>query len=133
MLKNYEFLSSRIKSGWVSEKMYSKLIQCSKIALCIPNQGNVDDITGRSIEIPAIGTLLCVIRTKIHEKIFIENKEAIFFSNANECYRKCKDLLLDANKLKKIAHRGHVKVTKILKTDSESLMKKIVTKAFDDN
>ena len=33
--KNYEFLSSRIKSGWVSEKMYSKLIQCSKIALSI--------------------------------------------------------------------------------------------------
>ena len=131
--KNYEFLKSKIKLGNVPRKLYPKLIQCSKIALSIPSQENLDDISGRSIEIPAIGTLLCAKRTKRHEKIFAENKEAIFFSNAKECYRKCIDLLLDANKLKKIAHRGHVKVTKILKTDSESLMKKIITKALDDN
>ena len=50
-----------------------------QIALQIPSKGNLDDISGRSIEIPAIGTLLCAKRTKIHKKIFIENKEAVFF------------------------------------------------------
>ena len=129
---NFQFLSSRIKLGYVSDKLYPKLIQCSKIALCIPSQGNVDDICGRSIEIPEIGTLLCVFRTKIHEKIFIENKEAIFFKNAKECYRKCHNLLRNEKKLKKIAYRGHIKVTKILKADSESLVKIIVSKVFQE-
>ena len=128
--KNYEFLSTNIKLGPVSDKLYIKLIQSSKIALNIPSQGNQDDISGRSIEIPAIGTLLCAIRTKRHEKVFIENKEAIFFKNEKECYRKCKNLLLNVSKLNKIAHRGHIKITKVLKLDSERMVKKIVSEVF---
>ena len=111
--------------------MYSKIIQCSKIALSFPSQENLDDITNKSLEIPAIGTLLCAFKTNIHKKIFIENKEAVFFKNEKECYKKCKDLLLNVNKLKKIAYRGHIKVTRVLKPDYESAVKKIISKLFD--
>ena len=63
---------------------------------------NIDDITERSIEIPGIGTLLCATRTRSHQKILIENKEAIFFKNANECYKKCNSLLSDIRKINKM-------------------------------
>ena len=129
--KNYKFLSSRVNLVRPSEKVYSKLIQSAKIALSIPSEGNLDDISGKSIEIPAIGTLLCAKRTKIHKKIFIENKEAVFFKDEKECYRKCNDFLLNVNKLEKIAHLGHIKITKILKADTENMVKKIISKVFE--
>ena len=128
--KNLEYLKSHINLGQVSLETYIKLIQCAKIALCIPSQRNLDDISARSIEIPAIGTLLCAIRTKIHEKILVENKEAIFFKNEKECYNKCQNLLLNPKKLEKIAHKGHVKITKVLKANSENMVKKIIYKVF---
>lgn len=127
---NYESMKSKIKLGHVYNPLYSKLIQCAKIALCLTSKGNLDSITARSCEIPAIGTLLCANRTKAHQSNFVENKEAIFFKKANECYKKCKYLLQHGKKIKKIAYRGHIKVTKILKSDNHSLIKKIVSKVF---
>ena len=64
--------------------------------------GNKDNITKRSIEIPAIGTLMCANRTKAHNKILVEDKEAVFFSNAEECYKKCIKLLSNSKKLRKL-------------------------------
>ena len=129
---NYELMKSKIKLGHIYNPLYSKLIQCAKIALCMPSKGNLDTITARSIEIPAIGTLLCATRTKSHQKIFVENREAIFFKNVNECYEKCKYLLHNRKKLKKISYRGHIKVTKILEADNHSLIKKIISKVFQE-
>ena len=129
---NYRFLQSKIVLGQVNHPLYSKLIQCAKIALCQLSKGNLDSITKRSVEIPAIGTLLCAPRTKAHKNVFIENKEAIFFGNVNECFRKCKSLLSNINKINKISYSGHIKVTKILKQDNEAMVKKIVSKVLED-
>ena len=130
---NYESMKSRIKLGHIHEPLYSKMIQCTKIALCIPSKGNLDGITRRSTEIPAIGTLLCATRTKEHQNVFVENKEAIFFKSANECYKKCEYLLNNTKKIKKISYRGHIKVTKILKLENLLLIKKIITKLLGKN
>ena len=35
---------------------------------------NLDEITRRSIEIPAIGSLLCAKRTKTHKKLVVYKK-----------------------------------------------------------
>ena len=83
----------------------SKIIQCSKISLCLPSMGNVDGLTRRSIEIPAIGTLLIASRTIDHKKLFKENKEAIFFDDVNECYKKCILYLKNNKKREQIAKR----------------------------
>ena len=90
---DYETMKLRIKVGHVFNPDYSKLIQNAKVALCLFSKGNLDTITARSIEIPAIGSLLCAKRTKTHKKVFAENKEAIFFKDAKECVQKCKKLL----------------------------------------
>ena len=131
--KNYNFLKPYITLGHVNDPNYSKLIYKSKIALCLPSVGNNDDITKKSIEIPAIGTLLCTTRTKSHLETFEEDKEAIFFKDEKECYLKCNNLLNDIKNIERIALKGHIKVTRVLKTDFESVIKKIVHITFNKN
>ena len=53
--------------------------------LCLFSEENKDTITARSKEIPAIGTLLCSLRTKAMKKILVENKEAIYFATPKVC------------------------------------------------
>ncbi len=125
---DYSLIKSKITLGHVHDPLYSKLIQCSKISLCLPSLGNVDGLTRRSIEIPAIGTLLCATRTPEHKNLFIENREAIFFNDAKECYKKCVTLLKNEKKIKQIANNGYVKVTKVLKPDYLSTIKAIMKK-----
>ena len=67
---NYSLIKSKITLGHIHNPLYSKLIQCSKISICLPSEGNVDDITLRSVEIPVIGTLLCATRKTEHKNIF---------------------------------------------------------------
>ena len=128
--ENYNFLKPYVTLGHVNDPNYSKLIYKSKIALCLPSAGNNDDITKKTIEIPAIGTLLGATKTLAHKKIFKENREAFFFNNPKECYSKSTKLLTNIKKIERIAFQGHLKVTKILKTDFENTIKKIVIKTF---
>ena len=125
--KLYSSLKSRIVLGHVDHPLYSKLVYCSKIVIGLVSKGNKDDITDRTIEVPAIGSLLCAIGTKTHKKLFIENKEAIFFKNADECFQKCKKLLRNEKLIKKISLNGYLKVTKKLKLSTDEIIKKIVS------
>ena len=127
---DYQSFKSNVKLDHVSHPNYSKLIQNSKIALCLFAEGNLDTITARSIEIPAIGTLLFSLRTTAMKNILVENKEAIFFSSPKECFEKCKHYLKNQKKAQKIANKGHIKITKILKPSHENLIKKIVKYVF---
>ena len=129
---NFELLKSKIKLGHVFSPNYSKLIQCAKIAICLFSKGNLDNVTARSIEIPAIGTLLCSLRTKEMKEIFIENKEAIFFNSPTDCFKKCKYYLKNTRIRKKIAQKGNIKITKILKPNNDMLIKKITSIVFKD-
>jgi len=129
--QNYESLKQIIKPGNVIPKTYSKIIQTAKIAICLFADENLDTITARSTEIPAIGTLLCSLRTVAMKKILIENKEAIYFKDPKECYKKCQYYLKNYKLAEKIAHRGYIKITKVLKVSNDDLTKKIVNKVFD--
>ena len=123
---SFENFKKHVILGHVRDPLYSKLIQSSKIAICLPSHGNFDEITKRSVEIPAIGGLLCAKKTNEHSKLFKENEEAIFFKNVNECYIKCKSLLNDYNKIKKIKSNGYKKISKIIKVDYYNMIKNIL-------
>ena len=129
---NYESLKSNIKLGNVFNPNYAKLIQNAKIAICLFSKKNLDTITARSIEIPAIGTLLCSFRTKTMKETFIENKEAVFFNNSIECFKKCKYYLNNPKIMEKIAKNGNIKITKILKPNNDLLIKKIINTVFNN-
>ncbi len=129
--KNYNSLKNIIKLGNVKNPDYSKLIQSSKIALCLFSEQNLDTITARSVEIPAIGTLICSFRTKSMSNILIENKEAIYFRSPEECFKKCCYYLNNPMKAKDIANRGKIKITKILKLNHENLMKQVIKRVLN--
>ena len=93
--------------GTRSDEEYAHAIQCAKICLGLLSKGNRDLHTTRSLEIPALGGLLCAERTVEHQQMYCEGEEAVFWSNAEECALVCRDLLADDARRQMIALRGH--------------------------
>ena len=127
---NYELLKSFVKLGHVENPRYSKIIQNSKITLCLFSEDNLDTITARTIEIPAIGSLLMCFKTNAVSKLFKEDREAIFFKTPKECFEKCNYYLNNIVKAQRIAKKGNFKITKLKKLSNEDFVKKIVNSLF---
>jgi hypothetical protein len=76
---------------------YIKAIQCSKVALGLLSRGNRDLHTTRSAEVPFIGgAVFCAQRTIEHSFLLEEGEEALFWDDADECARRCRELLAEA-------------------------------------
>ena len=99
-----------LKKAWKGPSLdgddYVKAIQSAKICLGLLSKGNRDQHTTRSVEIPYIGSLLCAERTGEHLMMYDEDSEAVFWSNPEECAKKCFKLLNNNHLLKKIANSG---------------------------
>ena len=81
------------------------------------------------MEIPAIGTFMISMRTKLCKK-YLKNKEVVFFSNYKECLRKCLFYISNTRLRNKISRNAHFKVTKILKVSNEELINQIIYQSF---
>jgi spore maturation protein CgeB len=103
-------LKAHWHDGQIHGEDYAKAIQCAKVNLGLLSKGNRDLHTTRSLEIPAIGSLLCAERTSEHTSMYNEGSEALFWSDADECAAMCK-LALDNDELRqRIAAAGHARV-----------------------
>jgi spore maturation protein CgeB len=89
-----------------SSEDYAKAISASKVCLGLLSKGNRDQHTTRSMEIPSLGGLLCAERTSEHLALYEEDREAVFWSTAQECASKCLSLLNDAPRRQAIATAG---------------------------
>lgn len=89
---------------------YVKALQYAKIALGLVSEGNRDQHTTRSSEIPFIGTLFCGKRSRDHSSMFEENKEAVFWDDAAECAERCRELLAHPPQIERIASAGRERV-----------------------
>jgi len=85
---------------------YTKAIQCAKICIGLLSEGNRDEHTTRSMEVPYAGGLLCAERTREHTHLYEEGREAIFWDHAEECAHICFKLLENDEKRRSIAERG---------------------------
>ena len=94
---------------FLSDDDYVRAVQYARIALGLLSQGNRDQHTGRSIEVPVIGTLFCGQRTQEHLAMYVEGAEAIFWSDAAECARRCHELLAQPLRIERIARAGHAR------------------------
>ena len=101
-----------IRGSWkgaatTNDEDYAHAIQCAKICLGLLSKGNRDLHTTRSMEVPALGGLLCAERTVEHQCLYCEGEEAVFWSSAEECAQVCHDLLAHDERRQTIARRGH--------------------------
>lgn len=105
--KKYPSLS--YKGGDLKDDSYCKALSGSKISLCFLRKLNLDLQTTRSLEIPACGSLMLAERTKEHQSLFEEGKEADYFSSDVELLNKCLLYLNDEELRKKVAKNGYEK------------------------
>jgi len=95
------------KGGPIEGDDYAKAIQCARVNIGLLSKGNRDLHTTRSLEIPALGALFCAERTNEHMGMYQDGIEAVFWSDATECARHCRELLADEPRRAAIAARGH--------------------------
>ncbi len=98
--------------GHVPENRYSLLVAGSKISLGYVSASNLDQYTGRSIEIPACGGFFLGERTHAHEHLYKEGEEAEFFGSHEECVDKIRYYLAHDNRRIAIARSGHERCTR---------------------
>jgi spore maturation protein CgeB len=99
-------LKSHWKGGAVAGDDYAKAIQCAKVNLGLLSKENRDLHTTRSLEIPALGGLLCAERTSEHLAMYTEGEEALFWKDSEECAAMCRLALTDEVKRQAVAEAG---------------------------
>ena len=119
-------LKKYYKGKSLSGREYVAAIQGAKICLGFLSKGNSDLHTRRSVEIPFSGGLLCAQRTSLHQEMYIENEEVLFWDDANECAAICKKILLDENLREQIRQSGMKKV-RALEVGNENICKYILS------
>lgn len=92
--------------GIYDDEGYAAVIQSAKICLGLLSKGNRDLHTRRSLEVPALGGLLCAERTTEHQELYEEGREAVFWVDAEECAAQCARLLANERLRQEIVHRG---------------------------
>lgn len=100
-------LRHRWAGGHLHGEDYAMAIQGAVINLGLLSKGNRDQHTTRSMEIPALGGLLCAEKSDEHLALYTENVEAVFWRDASECADSCDWLLRDRATRDRIAAAGH--------------------------
>ena len=113
------------KGGPLQGDDYAKAIQCAKVNLGLLSKGNRDLHTTRSMEIPALGGLLCAERTTEHLDLYTEGKEALFWSGVEECAAACRSVLTNEEFRLRIAAAGQTRSVSNGNTN-ENVMRAIV-------
>lgn len=88
---------------------YVSAIAQAKIALCSLSRWNRNESTGRSFEIPAIGTFMLAEHTPEHEYIYGDGIGAALFSNVNELVAKARHYLGNVVEREALAAAGHLR------------------------
>ena len=120
----------RLQSAWkgpatTTDDEYARAIQCAKICLGLLSKGNRDLQTGRTFEVPSLGSVLCAERTTEHQQLYCEGEEAVFWANAAECADACFRLLADDRLRREIARKGQERLHQN-RTLSEPIMAHIL-------
>lgn len=89
---------------------YAKALCGAKMCLSFLSKMNRDTYTRRCFEIPACGRLLLSERTDDLKEMFIEGKEAVFFSSKEELVEKAVWLSNHPDEIERIAEAGRKRV-----------------------
>jgi len=101
-----------VKNEFLFGDEYSKAICATKINLNFLRKVNRDEVTSRSVEIPACGGFMLGERTRRHLEFFEEGREAEFFSSNEELLKKVMHYLEKHKEREKIARAGSERCAK---------------------
>ena len=101
-----------IKNEFLFGDDYSKAICATKISINFLRKINRDEVTSRSVEIPACGGFMLGERTTRHLEFFDEGTEAEFFGSNEELLKKIKYYLEKPEEREKIARAGRERCVK---------------------
>ena len=90
-------------------KAYADVLRRSRVSLGFVSSSNHDEYTMRTFEIPACQGFLLAERTTTHQELFIEGKEAEFFSSVEECADKIRFYLKEEALRRRIAAQGYLR------------------------
>lgn len=111
----------KVKNQFLFGKDYAKAINASKINLNFLRKINRDEVTSRSVEIPACGGFMLAERTVRHKKFFTEGAEAEFFDSNEELLEKTRFYLKNENERNSIAFAGRERCLKSGYSTAEQL------------
>ena len=124
----------RLQPHWAGDALagdgYAKAIQCARVNLGLLSHENRDRHTTRSLEIPALGGLLCAERTSEHLELYREGEEALFWRDEQECAEACLSILADEPRRARIAHAGALRFRRD-NHRNEVVMQRILSTALD--
>ncbi len=95
--------------GELFREAYREGIWRSKINLSFLTHANHDEFTHKSFEIAACGGFLLAERSPGHLERFVEDEEAVFFSDLEECVAKIRRYLPDEPARARIAAAGRLR------------------------
>ena len=95
------------KSRYLPYADYVSVTSKAKIALCFLSKSNRNESTGRSFEIPAIGTFMLAERTPEHGYLYGDSQSAGLFSNMDELVSKAHYYLEHDKERESIALAGY--------------------------
>ena len=98
--------SRLVIAEFLAGDQYREAIWQSRINISFVTKLNEEDIGHKSMEIAACQGFLLALRTEGHQAVFEEDKEAVFFSDVEECADKCRFYLNRPDLREAIAARG---------------------------
>ena len=107
-------LTAKAAAGiYRSEELYGDAYRVgiwrSKINLSFITHSNLDEFVHKSFEIAGCGGFLLAERSEGHSQRFIEDEEAVFFSDIDECVAKIRRYLPDEAARTRIAAAGRLR------------------------
>lgn len=111
-------------------RKYYEAINESMFCLCFYSKLNRDEYTIRSFEVPAAKGLILSEKTNAMLEMFVENVEAVYFDNSEDCLNQILSIKSDISLRNKIAVKGFEKVF-ILKAEVKDRAKQFLIDAFN--